>query len=66
MWAAIAARADRVVRPYNRPRAPHRTYRTTATIESPKTADMGVAIYAVMALTSCTGTALVVRGRKRK
>ena len=45
---------------------PHRTYRTTATIESPKTADMGVALYALMALTSYTGTALVVRGRKRK
>lgn len=44
----------------------HRPSRVNTPIESPKTADIGVALYAVMTLTSCTGSALVVRGRKRK
>lgn len=35
-------------------------------VEGVKTGDPGVMLYAVLALTSYTGTALVVRGRKRK
>ncbi len=61
MWASTPttpprppARADRVVCGYEKPR---RVYRG---------GDAGVAIYALMALTSYTGTALVVRGRKWK
>lgn len=34
--------------------------------QSPQTGDAGVAIYAIMALTSCTGTALLIKGKKRK
>lgn len=39
---------------------------TTEKVTSAQTGDVGIALYAMLALTSYTGTALVVRGRKRK
>ena len=53
-------------RPNSRPSRPSGGSSTTATVNSAKTGDVGIALYAVLALTSYTGSALVIRGRKRK
>lgn len=51
-------------RPSSRPSSGSST--TTEKVNSAQTGDVGIALYAVLALTSYTGSALVIRGRKRK
>lgn len=53
-------------RPSSRPSSGSSTTTTTEKVNSAKTGDVGIALYAVLALTSYTGSALVIRGRKRK